>query len=720
MSARGCLVTLVVAGCGRIGFDAVRDGTAPGTCGLIAAAVGRQHTCVLRGDGSVVCWGYNEVSQLAMPPGPSVLAAVPIALAGPATAISAGAFHTCALLADQSVACWGQNSAGQLGDGTFNAHSGVFVVLPAGSATLIATGMHHTCAYLTDDTVKCWGGQLAPPTPTTVPGVAGVTELASGHRFTCAREASTITCWGDNGSGQLGRGTVAAGTQPAAPVVGISDAIALSAGGRFACAEHATGSVTCWGNNDTGELGIGSVTAGLAMPGQAIGLTNIAQVSGGARHACARLADGTVECWGQSKYNTTGTGDLSSYSMPRMPVAGVTDARKIVSGWQHECALLGDGTLSCWGANQYGQLGDGTRSVSETPVAAMIPNGAIGLSGTVVRTCAVYASGVVWCWGENQLGDGNEGWHGVPVMVSSLAASSTASGGSFACAIDTAKHVQCWGSNYWGQLGDGSMNPHFLPAQVSGGLVANQLSGGFDHSCAVSSAAAVLCWGHNDKGQLGDNSMTDRTVPTPVMGIASAATASAAGYAFSCAVLASGGVMCWGDNSNGQLGDGTTTAHLTAAPVSAITSATAIAAGDNHVCVLSSSGVQCWGSGTAGQLGNGMMADSAVPTAVSLPAAPTVVTPGAYHTCALLSDQTVWCWGSNDEGQLGVPGAGPSSTPVQVPNLTATNISAGRYHTCAIATDGRTLCWGDNSLGALGDGGIIAGSMARTATLACR
>jgi alpha-tubulin suppressor-like RCC1 family protein len=717
MSARGCLVTLFVANCGRVGFDTVRDSTP--ACQLTAVAVGKFHTCVLHGDGSVACWGSNERGQLAMPAGPPPAAAVPIALAGPATAISAGANHTCAVLADQSVGCWGVNGDGQLGDGTKNPHAGIVVALPAGSATAVAAGAKHTCALLVDGTVKCWGGQIAPPTPTTVAGVSGATELVSGHRFACAREGSGIACWGEDSNGELGRGTIVSGTQPAAAVTGITDAVAISAGGRFACAREASGSVVCWGNNDTGELGIGMYTTSVSMPGTAVGLPGIAQLAGASRHACALLTDGSVQCWGDNQYGSLGTGDFFTHDGPTVPVIGVANARAIASGYFHECAILGDGTLGCWGWNQFGQLGDGTRSISEVPVQAMIPDGASVLGGMDARTCAVYPSGAVWCWGHELLGDGNDGWAGVPILVPGLSSIAIASGIDYTCARDQGGQVQCWGYNFWGQLGDGTTTQHYSPKPITGALVASHLAGGFQHSCVVTSAGTVFCWGHNPEGRIGDNTTTDRNAPTAVMGLPSAATSTALGLAFSCAVLANGGVSCWGANDRGQLGDGTTTPHSTAKAVSGVSGATALAAGWRHACAITSSGVMCWGDGGAGQLGNGMLGQRTTPVAVSLPAAATTLVAGELHTCALLSDQSVWCWGFNDHGQLGMPGVGMTTTPAQVPNLAATAITAGHYYTCIIATDGRTLCWGDNVLGSLGDGATVAGSMARTATFAC-
>ncbi len=243
------------------------------------------------------------------------------------------------------------------------------------------------------------------------------------------------------------------------------------------------------------------------------------------------------------------------------------------------------------------------------------------------------------------------------------------------CALTDVGAVLCWGANFGGRLGDGTTAQHLTPVAVSGltsGVVA--VSAGVHHTCAITGAGAVVCWGGNFAGQVGDGTTTDRSTPTPVIGLASGAVAVATGYYHTCAVTGGGAVQCWG--AYGEPGDGTTLPAYgkTPAPIAGLGSAvTALAAGRTHTCALTTgAGMLCWGGNAHGQLGDGTATDRIMPTPVTgLSSGVMAITAGEWHTCALTTGGVVSCWGYGAYGGLGDGTRNDRSTPVTVTIPTA-------------------------------------------------
>jgi alpha-tubulin suppressor-like RCC1 family protein len=230
------------------------------------------------------------------------------------------------------------------------------------------------------------------------------------------------------------------------------------------------------------------------------------------------------------------------------------------------------------------------------------------------------------------------------------------------------------------------------------------------HTCAVLARTGGLqCWGYNNAGQLGDETAAGfRLSPVFVKRLMSGVTAAAAGGGHTCALTSAGGLKCWGDNSVGQLGDGTITDRRTPVDVRGLTRGVVrVNAGVNHTCAGISTGrVKCWGSNLFGQLGDGTAVDRLTPVFVKFLGGVRVVVAGLSHTCALVSPGGVRCWGRNNFGQLGDGTTADRSSAAFVVGLTSgvRSIAAGKDHTCAVMNSGTAKCWGYNKYGQLGDG----------------
>lgn len=630
---------------------------------------------------------------------------------------------------------------------TFGANAGLAM---AGSAPsqFVSAGESHSCAVLHGG-VQCWGinddgelGNGAMPEsselPLAVEGLssnAGVTAVAAGADHSCAVVNGGVRCWGANFYGQLGIG--ADGPAEPVPVVvpGLSGATTIAAGGSgsHTCAV-VSGTARCWGKNFDGELGIGAVSEFEPSPVAPLLQGDVSWVVAGGSHTCA-IVNGAVWCWGKNDKGQLGRGSLNGQPQPTPEgVQGLNSVSALAAGSAHTCAVQGGGLL-CWGDNSSGQVGiplcpGGDNLHCSSPVQIQASgSGVTAVAAGALHTCAIVNSGVQ-CWGINtagQLGRGtHEGFSVDPEFVTGLSAGSgiiaLAAGGDHTCAMNDRGQVRCWGSDDYGEVGDGLSWLVPVPT-VSPALAGmSSVAAGLGYSCGVRSGQA-LCWGLNDSGELGTGATAgfalpqevefgnsgiaiDRVVANPING-------SSIDANHSCGKTLTGGVYCWGNNLFGQIGVGTQSPPLLTPTSAAVASgATDIAAGGWHSCAVRNGEVLCWGRGDNGELGSGGYLNSSVPVLVKVRVGfnlvtltgATAISTGAFHSCAV-ANASVSCWGANGSGQLGDNSTQPSATAILVDGLQGViAVAAGGAHSCAIAENGMPWCWGANDYGQLGDG----------------
>jgi alpha-tubulin suppressor-like RCC1 family protein len=743
MVRKTLLVILVISFNIALSFTAtpINPVEAASTTNPSGVTAGFEHTCVVLNDGTVKCWGSNRYGQLGnlsltLHPFPISVTG----LAGSVTSVEAGAYHTCALISGGTVQCWGLNSSGQLGNGTLTNSPTPVTITGLAGVTQIAAGYTYTCAVInggSSGTVICWGdntfGQLgngsASTTPVTTPGTVpglpvGAKAISASLDHTCAlmNDQVTLYCWGKNSYGQLGNGSVS--PTPVTSPVGVSLTLsggttinAIAAGAQHTCALLSNGNVYCWGDGSSGQMGDGgSNLTQNPTPLLVSGVSNAVSITAGGNaitgHTCALTSAAGVVCWGNNLFGQLGNGNNTNQNPPAA-VQGLTNVLAIDAGVDHTCALLTDITIQCWGSDSAGQLGDGV--ISFSPIAQRTGDFNAGVSqlGMGDRSTCALANGQAYCWGDNRNGqvwNSNTINQPAPVQVGGLTGTITAidSGVNQSCAVVNGG-VMCWGNL------DPTTNVISPPTAI-GGLPTGVTSLSMTNleGCAVINGA-VRCWGDNSYGQLGDGSITaSYTSSVAVTGLTSGFGQVSTGQWFACALKGDGTVWCWGDNTNGQLGNDPAGILSSKVPlqVGGISSATLIASGQDHVCaILQNGAAKCWGNNSQGQLGDGGTETMTfVPVQVSgLTSGTSSITAGGYHTCALVSGRVV-CWGFNSFGQLGNGLTTLSKVPVAAIGLgsgvvavAAGGINYDEEQTCAVLQSGQLQCWGGDEYGQLGD-----------------
>ncbi|MEA9357348.1 hypothetical protein SHI21_14070 [Bacteriovorax sp. PP10] len=644
-----------------------------------------------------------------------------------AVQIVAGFALTCALLDDSSVKCWGANFSGQLGEGDTNwkgdgvgemGNGRPAINLGTGlKARQISTNGEFVCALLNNGQIKCWGNngnyQVKTGNNTNHIGdqanemgdnlvalnlgtnVKAIQVAASSDHVCALIDDGGVKCWGYNGYGQLGKGhTNIIGSSAAQmgdnllPIdLGTNKkAIQISASAYNSCALLSDGSHKCWGVNNMGQLGKGN-TSSIGVSAGQMG-DSLLPIKMGKRTSRLLRVAGT-----KAKISHAHQG-----------------IKTVESTTNHACAILENLKLKCWGLSGWGELGY-SNTTSKGDVAGTMGNALLEVdlgTNAIVKmvaigqshTCALMGDSQIKCWGRNTAG------------------------------------ALGYGDNTQRGHTTGTMGAALTNINLGANVKALQVTAGYDSSCALLDDSTVKCWGLNSYGQLGQTTSADtNSIPASAIVLGEKVLSISSGVYSNCAILFSGNVKCWGRNNMGQLGQNNTSNYgFTGYAMSSLgninlgtgRTALSIVIGDEHACaILDNSSVKCWGSNSSGQLGLGTSVAKVGNAAGDMTGLATVnlgsrkakqLALGTLHTCVLTEIGTVLCWGSNSNGQLGVGNTTSKGTAAadMGTNLVAvdfgagrfaTQISAGLQHTCAVLDDSSVKCWGNGIYGSLGQNG---------------
>ena len=598
-----------------------------------AIAAGGNFSLALKTDGTVWAWGANDSGQLG--DGTMTSRNAPVPVNGLTNVVALDASNTypytnvdmaysCALKADGTVWMWGANFEGQLADGTVTNRPTPAQVASLTSVTAVALGNRHALALKSDGTVWAWGannnGQLGDESnafnrhtaPTPVLWLTNVTAIAAGNDYSLAlRQDGHLWSWGTNWAGQLGgNGTTDRNFPyevndkvPDPPPVGtVAMPVFNPPGGVYGNSQNVT---------------ITSATEGMRA----------SRILAGGHYTIAQLTDGTFYGWGDNQSaqlglapgNGFGTPDPAKAVLPTPTIInGLSNVASFTAGFSHNLVLKTDGTVWAWGADNFGQLGDGIVPLWRAQIA-QVPNltNVVAVDAGGNGSAALKADGTVWYWGAGGI-NGSTGFATAsPTQVNGLTNVTAISVGSgHVMALRSDGTVWTWGDNYYGQLGDGTAaNSRTTPAQVAGLADVVMITAGSAHSVAVKRDGTVWAWGRNVDGECGNSDTVDfsnQTHPVQVLNL-NGVTALAAGVGFTVALKPDGTVWAWGTNYHSELGVGQGL-HRTPVQVAGLTNVTAISTGLSHTVALTADGtIWTWGLNDNSQLGDGSTEEQSNP-----------------------------------------------------------------------------------------------------------
>ncbi len=545
--------------------------------------------CALRSKGTIDCWSFWGEPQPEQ-----------VARFQDAVDFAAGGAHLCIVTKNFNVQCQGRGNPAPLGQGPELKGNDLLVTVPGISdAIAVSAASAFSCALRKTGQVLCWGAdqehnlgrgesETGRPVDGTIYKVAieNVLAIRSRDYLTCALQAGgAASCWGANYDGQLGDGTSETRFGPVR-VKGLSAITAITPGDA-SCAITQDDKLACWGN------------VVRHLPVQVKDLKDATNVSAGGKHTCAIRKAGDIVCWGEREIEKSSTISLHNALVPT-PI-GISGATQVVTGKEpsrlHDgCAIVQGGAVKCW--NPKGQTTPGI-------------NDATSIALGQYHGCVLRRGGKVACWGNNnngQLGTSGEGPERsakeVPGVSSAIALSA---GGDSTCVINKGGSVVCWGNKYGSR-----------PREVSGISDAVQIALGYTHACARRKSGRVACWGSNSAGVV-SGTTNDLETPSPIDSTFTDVVDVSASMLMTCVVRASGHVSCWGNVGKSETRGGSVAVKdQYIYEVVGVTDAAFVSVGADHACVTTKQGtVLCWGNNENGQIGDG--SGPGVPTFMPVP-----------------------------------------------------------------------------------------------------
>ncbi len=718
----------------KLGNSSAEAGrTAPGpiasTDKFIDVSGGSLHACGVASNGTVWCWGSDTNGKLGNGAGVTANQETPYQVSNLTNIvkISAGEQHTCALRNDGAIFCWGLNTDGRLGDGTTTTREAPVQVSGLANATDISAGMTRTCAVVADGGAWCWGlgtsGQLgnglsaSSSVPVQVSSVTDFTQISVGRMAaddpTCGvTKTGKAYCWGDDTNQQLGNGAGAAVQLTPGEVTNVNENFSkISVNDNTVCAivAYNNNSVACWGAGGTGQIGHGSTVASVDVPTYVSQLTGIIDIAVNNNSVCAVDKSGRIWCWGEdhATFGRLGNGDASTATSNVPVLAKAMNAYKISGSHDSFYALIDTSAQYSAALPQY------TKKMSSA-----------GSDTNSLHTCHIRSDGTMWCWGVEHAGElGNGGGltdtAGAPVRVTDPGPwMSVTTGIDTTCGIKTDGTAWCWGSDSSGQLGNGATAGSQAtpsPVSVADTIPWIQLSAGYDSTCGIKADGSAFCWGADSGGQLGNGAGGASTAPGTAITSTLPWIQISQGGDVTCGIKSDNTLWCWGDAADGRLGNGTTTPNLqTPAQVGTDTWRFVEATGP---CGIKTDGsLWCWGWNINGKLGVGSTytGNQTVPRLVVEPGPWASVKAGSNDvSCGVKMDGTGWCWGDNTT-MLGIGSVPAADVPYPVPVIGKEWVQidgGGSTLRCGVKNDDSVWCWGNDFYDVLGNGPGNAGNI---------